>query len=141
MKKLLKNLLLLVVACGSSGATFETVLAQSCYDSAGNAGHNRFGAGRGWECNVDGFGSPIIGAFYNDTFGSNEQVTKAYKIAGRDAIRAYNDGARCINKLPQSGDIDSDAADGHPYLLKTEFEDLQAAWEDWHEDYYGELCQ
>ena len=46
-----------------------------------------------------------------------------------------------MKKLLQSGEIGSDAADRHLYHLKTEFEDLQATWEDWYEDYYGELCQ
>ena len=142
MKKRLKNLLLLSVACGSFSALYaETILAQSCYEWVGPPGVLRFGAGPVEKCNIDGlWGSPIIGAFYNDTFGRNEQVRKAYKKAGREAKRAYKDGVRCVNKLLQNGEIDNEAADDHIYHLETEFEDLQATWEDWYEKNYGQIC-
>lgn len=143
MKTPSKTLLLLLVICGAFGTVVtEAVWAQSCYRSAGNPGHNRFEAGPVWACNTsDGFGSPIIGAFYNDTFGSNAQVRKAYKAEERGAKRAYDDGVRCVNKLLQSGNINSAQAEEHSYHLKTEYEDLRAAWEDWYEEYYGALCQ
>ena len=142
MKKPLRNLLPLAVACGAvSAICTDIVTAQSCYTSVGPASILRFGAGPVQQCNTtDGFGSPIIGAFFNTTFSSNTQVRKAYRQAGRDAERAYKDGVRCVNKLLENGAIDAGPADEHKYHLETEFEDLQAAWEDWYEDYYGELC-
>lgn len=142
MKKLLRNLLPLAVACGVFSAIYvDVVLAQSCYTSIGPASILRFGAGPVQQCNTtDGFGSPIIGAFFNTTFSSNTQVRKAYRQAERDAERAYKDGVRCVNKLLKIGAIGASSADEHRYHLETEYEDLQAAWEDWYEDYYGELC-
>ena len=142
MKKPLRNLLLLTVACGAFSVIHaDIVTAQSCYASIGPASILRFGAGPVQTCNTtDGFGSPIIGAFFNTTFSSNVQVRKAYRQAERDAQRAYKDGVRCVNKLVKNGVIDVDQADEHKYHLETEYEDLQAAWEDWYEDYYGALC-
>ena len=138
-----KNLLLLLVACVSFGAAYpETPLAQSCYRSVGlGETYFRFSEGPVQQCNVDGvWGSSFIGPVRNTTFGTNASIRKTYKEALRDAKRAYDDGVQCIKKLLSNEAIDRTLADDHLYHLKTEYEDTAASWEDWYEDYYGELC-
>ncbi|MDE0156940.1 MAG: hypothetical protein OXS28_15250 [Gammaproteobacteria bacterium] len=143
MKTPLKTLLLLLVACGACGAAvIDAARAQSCYRSVGvGETYYRFGEGPAAQCNVDGvWGSSFIGPVRNATFSTNASIRKTYKQATRDAKRAYDDGVRCIEKLLGNEDIDRALADDHLYHLKTEYEDTADSWEDWYEEFYGNMC-